>query len=203
MINVFQTQYTHLCLPPSMPSFTRCQQFWCFLHTTKYLLVCVVLQNIYIQAKYVLSQWGRYSCSELKCAEEKHQNRSISQISQCTCSLPDNTPIGTKMCTFSFWMVYCGMPQVHCGMLFWMVNCGIWERCIVGFVRLVYTRRRPFCSKCIVLQICQPSSGTTNMYRKISNIRRTQNQNLNDSRLIMQLPLPNPFKPGVKWRMKM
>ena len=41
------------------------------------------------------------------------------------------------------------------------------------------------------------------MYRKISNIRRTQNQNLNDSRLIMQLPLPNPLKPDVKSRMKM
>ena len=40
-------------------------------------------------------------------------------------------------------------------------------------------------------------------YRKVSNIRRTQNQNLNDSRLNMQLPLPNPFKPGVKSRMKM
>ena len=40
-------------------------------------------------------------------------------------------------------------------------------------------------------------------YRKISNIRRTQNQNLTDSRLIMQLPLPNPLKPGVKSRMKM
>ena len=40
-------------------------------------------------------------------------------------------------------------------------------------------------------------------YRKISDIRRTQNQNLNDSRLIMQLPLPNPLKPGVKSRMKM
>ena len=40
-------------------------------------------------------------------------------------------------------------------------------------------------------------------YRKISNIRRTQNQNLNDSRHVMQLPLPNPSKPGVKSRMKM
>ena len=40
-------------------------------------------------------------------------------------------------------------------------------------------------------------------YRKISNIRRTQNQNLNDSRLIMQLPFPNALKPGVKSRMKM
>ena len=42
-----------------------------------------------------------------------------------------------------------------------------------------------------------------NKYCKISNISRTQNQNLNDSRLIMQLPLPNPFKPGVQSRMKM
>ena len=41
------------------------------------------------------------------------------------------------------------------------------------------------------------------MYRKISNIRRTQNQNLNDSSLIRQLPLPNPLKQGVKSRMKM
>ena len=38
---------------------------------------------------------------------------------------------------------------------------------------------------------------------KISDIRRTQNQNWNDSRLIMQLPLLNPLKPGVKSRMKM
>ena len=38
---------------------------------------------------------------------------------------------------------------------------------------------------------------------KISNIRHTQDQNLNDSRLIMQLALPNPLKPGVKSRMKM
>ena len=45
--------------------------------------------------------------------------------------------------------------------------------------------------------------GMTDCYRKISNISRTQNQNLNDSRLIMQLPFPNALKPGVKSRMKM
>ena len=33
-----------------------------------------------------------------------------------------NTPFRTEMCTF----------------LFWMVNCGIWDRCIVGFMGLVY-----------------------------------------------------------------
>ena len=34
-----------------------------------------------------------------------------------------NTPFRAEMCTF----------------LFWMVCCGIWGRCIVGFVRLVYS----------------------------------------------------------------
>ena len=40
-------------------------------------------------------------------------------------------------------------------------------------------------------------------YRKLSNIRRTQSPNLNVSRLVLQLSLPNPMKPGVKSRMKM
>ena len=40
-------------------------------------------------------------------------------------------------------------------------------------------------------------------YRKVSNIRRTKSQYLNDSRLVLQLSLPNPYKPGVKSRMKM
>ena len=35
-------------------------------------------------------------------------------------------------------------------------------------------------------------------YRKISNIRRTKFQNLNDSRLVLQLSMLNPLKPVVK-----
>ena len=34
-------------------------------------------------------------------------------------------------------------------------------------------------------------------YRQFSNIRRTQSQNINVSRLVLQLSLPNPVKPGV------
>ena len=41
------------------------------------------------------------------------------------------------------------------------------------------------------------------IYRKIPNIKRTKFQNLNDSRLILQLPLTNPLEPAVKSRMKM
>ena len=37
-------------------------------------------------------------------------------------------------------------------------------------------------------------------YLKMSTIRRTEPQNLNDSRLILQLPLPNPLTPGIKSR---
>ena len=44
---------------------------------------------------------------------------------------------------------------------------------------------------------------TNTVYRKISNIRRTESPNLNVSRLVLQLSLPNPMKPGVKSRMKM
>ena len=40
-------------------------------------------------------------------------------------------------------------------------------------------------------------------YRKISNIRHTKSQNLNVSRLGLQLSLCNILKPSVKWRMKM
>ena len=39
------------------------------------------------------------------------------------------------------------------------------------------------------------------MYHEISNMRCTQSQNSNDSRLVLQLSLPNPLKPGVKSRM--
>ena len=39
---------------------------------------------------------------------------------------------------------------------------------------------------------------TVKLSRKTSYIRRPQNQNLNDSRLIMQLPLPTPLRPGVE-----
>ena len=41
------------------------------------------------------------------------------------------------------------------------------------------------------------------IYRKVSNIRRTTYQNLNDSRLILQLSVPIPLKPSVKSIMKM
>ena len=40
-------------------------------------------------------------------------------------------------------------------------------------------------------------------YRQISNIRHTKSPNLNVFRLVLQLSLPNPLKPGVQSRMKM
>ena len=45
--------------------------------------------------------------------------------------------------------------------------------------------------------------GKFRKYRKISYMRRTKIQNLYESRLVWQLFLPNPLKPGVKSKMKM
>ena len=45
--------------------------------------------------------------------------------------------------------------------------------------------------------------GSLMIYSKISNIRRTKSQNLNDSHLVLKSSLYNPLKPGVKSRMKM
>ena len=53
------------------------------------------------------------------------------------------------------------------------------------------------------LAVMSITDAQVHMYRKISNIRRTKSQNLNDSHLVLKSSLPNPLKPGVKSRMKM
>ena len=50
---------------------------------------------------------------------------------------------------------------------------------------------------------CLPGPMLGNCYRQVSNIRHTKSQNLNDSRSVLRLRLPNPLKPDVKSRMKM
>ena len=44
---------------------------------------------------------------------------------------------------------------------------------------------------------------TLDIYRQISNTSRTKSQNVYVSRLVLQLSLRNPLKPGVKSKMKM
>ena len=59
------------------------------------------------------------------CKQYHHNDMIIGQLShipECTSSISHNAAFRTEMCTF----------------LFWMVHCGIWNRCILGFVRLLY-----------------------------------------------------------------
>ena len=59
-------------------------------------------------------------------------------------------------------------------------------------------------SKVVGLELADPwEFPTLGIYPQIHNIRNTKSQNLNVSRLVLPLPLPNPLKPGVKSRMKM
>ena len=53
------------------------------------------------------------------------------------------------------------------------------------------------------MMLCRCQKIVIVKYRPLSNISRTQSQNINVSRLVLQLSLPNPLKPGVKLRMKM
>ena len=46
-------------------------------------------------------------------------------------------------------------------------------------------------------------SSAFSIYHKISNIRGTESPTSNVSRLVLQLSLANPMKPGVKSRMEM
>ena len=39
-------------------------------------------------------------------------------------------------------------------------------------------------------------------YREVSHISRTKFQNINVSRLVLQLPFCNILKPSVKWRLE-
>ena len=50
---------------------------------------------------------------------------------------------------------------------------------------------------------CCPFVRQIPTYRQFSNIRCTQSQNMNVSRLVLLLSLPDPMKPCVKLRMKM
>ena len=59
-----------------------------------------------------------------------------SWIPQCSCSISHDATFRTEMCAF----------------LFWMVHCVIWNKCIVGFIILVYsvlTDSIPMCGSCI------------------------------------------------------
>ena len=51
--------------------------------------------------------------------------------------------------------------------------------------------------------LSQSNNTPWHTYRKVSNISGIKFQNLNVSRLVVQLSLPNPMKPVVKSRMKM
>ena len=79
-------------------------------------------------------------------------------------------------------------PQIYSGIAISKVTywtpCGFWQCYWHGFLE---DRRSSFHIWC-----------TLDTYRKISNIRRTKFQNLNVSHLVLQLSLPNPWKPGVK-----
>ena len=52
-------------------------------------------------------------------------------------------------------------------------------------------------------ELCARCRFVGHLYRELSDISRTKSQNLNDSRLVLHLSLPNLLKPGVNYRTRM
>ena len=93
----------------------------------------------------VISLWGDiHVLQSLLLVDNLPANWPNSHIPQCTCSISHNAPSRTEICTF----------------LLWMGHCEIWNRCILGFVRLIYSkavcRRSLFQTSCrkLVLGSC-------------------------------------------------
>ena len=70
-------------------------------------------------------------------------------------------------------------------------------------LKMLFVTWQPFYLDLIYSWVVQKLSHPTETYHQISNISCTKSQNLNVSRLVLELSLPNPSKPGVKSRMKM
>ena len=81
------------------------------------------------------------------------------------------------------------------------------------YSNIIFVQSRGHCLSCIYTSWYRPGLSLHKHgnqqncyyvnYHKISNIRRTESQHLNDSHLVLQLSVPNPLKPGAKPRMKM
>ena len=92
------------------------------------------------------------SCSKPSISSGKHccncypailANWPNSQIPECTCLISHNVPFKTDMCSF----------------LFWMEHYGMWNTCILGFVKLVYSLKCTWISgntRVLVLQMSWP-----------------------------------------------
>ena len=98
------------------------------------------------------------------------------------------------------WLMQSMLLAHHC----WYMPCGMWWDSLT--VR--QCPKWPFtihARQCIISVEYRPlrQQQMTNTYRQTSQISRTKSQNLNLSRLVLRLSLPNPLKPGVKSRMKM
>ena len=120
--------------------------------------------------------------------------------------LPDKTHINGLMQDCSNSSSYCSLALSHLYSIY-MYNyptdkskCFLWVSQWPGLST----------STVCVINMCHQQAGKANgkwnvklyIFCKISNVRGTKSQNLDNSHLVLQLSLPNPLKPGVKSRMK-
>ena len=95
---------------------------------------------------------------------------------------------------------------------FEMPSRSLWRQCNYNFFSAAWQKKNISRSgtntmahrfHSIVQSTQQENQSHAFFINKISNVRHNKSPNLNVSRFVVQLSLPNPMKPGVKSRMKM
>ena len=113
----FYSGNSWLCVSLSMNTQPSVDVFiWCTKYIHLYEEICfweLVIENLFYSS-HAVDWWNNLLLMV--------PNWPDSQIPECTSSISHNAPFRTEMCTF----------------LFWMEHCGIGNRCIMGFVKLLY-----------------------------------------------------------------
>ena len=134
----------------------------------------------------------------------KHLNCwQISQDHTChfeRCSNLMRANIENHKYSWKTWLTYMKSPSVNCSQ-----HCAISSTVSDGnnFDIIICRKLQEISMVNTHITMFVAIMHTPRDYRQVSNIRRTQSPNINASRLVLQLSLPNPLKPGVKLWMKM
>ena len=91
----------------------------------------------------------------------------------------------------------------HCSPFLHISKCQVLCIDVIGNIKVVFYLWENNMVKWGATSLVSSKFGQCSTRCQTFNTRCTKSQNLNVSRLVLQLSLPNPLKPGVKSRMKM
>ena len=140
---------------------------WMFIHTKPITVIGALSAKLHIPNS--LNYWKKQDCMNFMCINSQKSNIKFTQVS--------DVAYHTLCClvwSFSHW----------------------WQNCMAPKVGHHWHYRLLILSSLCCQAIRRDRDDEQN-YSQFSNIRCTQSTNINVSRLVLQLSMPNQLKPGV------